>query len=109
MGPGLKVEEAPTEPLDLGQGHTLKLFAFKSLTPDEIVGGWWEHDDPDLHLRCTGLIYFDVAATGHVDKEKYLVKSWEPLTMGKRIQCCHCLTAGHIKEGLWRPYGGRHE
>jgi hypothetical protein len=90
--------------LVLGGGHLLLLFGFASKDPNEIVGGLWSHLDPAIKGVCTSLIYFDVPATKHMDKEKYLVSSWDPLTMRKRITCYHCLTVGYIKDGLWKPH-----
>jgi len=110
MGSGLKLVDAPSLQLDLGQGRTLQLFGFTFMSPEEIVGGLWRHPDSLQGFECTAVIYFDVPTTESIHEDrKYLVRDWDHLTMGKRITCYHCGHVGYIKKGLWEPWGGKHE
>lgn len=93
-----------TKKIDLGDGHSISFFTVNGV---DVVGGIESHPslkDTDYHKageECSGVIYFDVPSNTYVNRHKWAVESWDPLTLSPSVLCTLCGNHGFIREGKW--------
>jgi hypothetical protein len=101
--------------IDLGHGHFL---AFFSWAPDRDLNPQYEgipdipkcgarirHTRPDGR-ECMGAIHFDLPEVRSVfadEWNRWVVDSWEPLTLSPSLLCIDCGDHGFIRNGKWEP------
>jgi hypothetical protein len=98
--------------LDLGDGHRLFFHSWKPdrrLNPqyDEVpdcerFGATVEHRNRQTGVRCVGSLTFTGAVQDRIrpDAPKWVVDSWEPLSMLPSVMCS-CGDHGWIRAGRW--------
>jgi hypothetical protein len=98
-------EDAASDPIDLGDDHTLTLRRWPGEPVDE-VNRW--HSASYTHLTpdgrpCSGHITLDVPAMAALwpTVERWTVEAWEPLTLSPSLLCRSCGDHGFIRAGAW--------
>ncbi len=104
-----------TEPLDLGDGHTLR---FSMWSPDRELNPQYE-GVPDIPRvgatvyhptpageTCSSGVYFDLPEVRErfpqlTDENVWQVVSWDPLTLSPSLLCMRCGDHGFIRGGKW--------
>lgn len=102
-----------SDPVDLGHGHTLRFYRWapdRDLNPQyadlpdlERAGAIITHRLPDGG-DCEGALAFDgeVARRVFPDRPRWIVESWEPLTLSPSV-LCSCGDHGFVRSGRWEP------
>lgn len=99
------------EPLDLGNGHTLRFVGWgpdRELNPQYAhlpavgkFGAIVTHLKPD-GSECAGYITFEGTVARYLGRSPvWTVREWEPLTLSPSILCKECGDHGFIHEGKW--------
>lgn len=104
----MKYGELAQTRIDLGSGRDAVYFTAHDDAEQlgEVIGLIETHplqrvfDDRPAGAECAGVVFFDVPGN-EVDRPKWTVECWEPLTLSPSILCGLCGNHGFIRGGRW--------
>lgn len=83
-------------------GHDVRIMFSARTVGGPRTGLFESHPAPDGR-ECGGPVTFDVPEAEGLSGPRWIVESWDPLTISPSVLCRTCGHHGWIKEGRWIP------